>query len=926
MQDLGSGPPTANKLFQLKMVGPQIRTAKCKRLNVCHVNVRSLLAPTRLLDLEILSATHDIDILCLSETWLSPSYAKNGSSLLDLPGFQPPVRCDRTQRRGGGVAIYVRRGLPITCMPINSQLEAVCLKIHINQRKFIYVVSLYRPPKGPLSSSDFVHCLQSSLDSLPKSSTTPICLVGDFNAKHSTWWDGQVTDEPGDLLFQFSMTNGFAQVVGEATRIPATSAPAQLDLMFINHVSLVESCTVLPQLSDHCPTLLHLRLASRYERPYKYSRFDFQRADLLGLNEYLRDSDWSSVTSSDSVESALSNWYDLFFSAVHEFVPSCTITVRPRNKPWFSSFLHHLRRLKERLYRRSKLLNKDHRLSVLFRKVRNWYVSELRFAENNYFLDLSRTLSRRELLQSPHHWWKTAKRACGLSTSDVIPTLFANGETSISATERANCLNSAFAAQCSAPAAQTPSVHPKQLSSQSFTFAEIPLLDVFKQLSSLNVWKSPGLDGICHRLLKSCAATVAAPLCFIFNLSLQQGRFPTSWKQAVVQPVHKQGKERSNPVSYRPIALLSSLAKVFERLVHAQLLTHCLTNNIIPDEQFGFLPKRSTSWQLLSIVDDWERALDERKTIHACFLDVAKAFDRVDHGLLLHKLASIGVTGNESLWFESYLLNRSICTAVDGVRSSFKPISSGVPQGSVLGPFLFIIYFRDLPSALSIKSVLFADDTMMYDVSCTAVQSSSPCCSLQKNLSFVSTWANTWSTKFNAGKSSHLLVSRKKNYHPDSLSLDASNIPMKSTVLHLGVTLSGNLSWSSHVLNKIKQVNYKLFLIKRLARRTGSSYMASRLYVGLVRPVIEYASVVWGSSCSKRDSDALERLQLSVARCVLQAQIGFCNSRCMPKNTLLATLNWPTLAWRRRRCQLLTLWLLLHGEGPRTSFSSVKSS
>ena len=161
---------------------------------------------------------------------------------------------------------------------------------------------------------------------------------------------------------------------------------------------------------------------------------------------------------------------------------------------------------------------------------------------------------------------------------------------------------------------------------------------------------------------------ICAPLCHIFNMSLTSATFPALWKLGVIQSVFKNNGKSSVPQSYRPIALLSCVSKVFESFVREQLLQFCLDSGAIPDEQFGFLPMRSTVWQLLAVLEEWEQALDEGRCVHAAFLDVSKAFDRVDHGLLLYKLRSIGIHGKRLEWFEDYLRGRRICTTVDGVK------------------------------------------------------------------------------------------------------------------------------------------------------------------------------------------------------------------------------------------------------------------
>ena len=440
---------------------------------------------------------------------------------------------------------------------------------------------------------------------------------------------------------------------------------------------------------------------------------------------------------------------------------------------------------------------------------------------------------------------------------------------------------------------------------------------VRKCLSTLNVRKASGLDGISQRLLKDCASGLAESVCHIFNLSLCKGVFPRLWKLAVIQPVPKQEGERSNPKCYRPIALLSCMAKQLEACVRKQLLEFCLDNGLIPDEQFGFLSKRSTVWQLLSVMDDWLQALDTGHCVHAGFLDVAKAFDRVDHGLLLLKLSTLGIRGVALSWFESYLRGRLIRTRVDGVLSDVRLISSGVPQGSVLGPLLFVLYFSDLPLAVRASCSLYADDTLVFDSTCSGDGSSS-CCELRRDLVSVGTWARAWNTTFNASKSNAMLVhARNVASQTSDVELDSAVIPGVRVVCHLGVMLTESLGWSHHISFLLRRVSPSVGLLRHLAYRVGSALLVKRLYVGLVRQVLEYASPVW-DSCTKSETLSLERLQLSVARAVLRVRRS-----SMSNSKVLEAVGWPTLAWRRRRFKLLLLWRLIHGEGPPSLAASL---
>ena len=274
--------------------------------------------------------------------------------------------------------------------------------------------------------------------------------------------------------------------------------------------------------------------------------------------------------------------------------------------------------------------------------------------------------------------------------------------------------------------------------------------------------------------------------------------------------------------------------------------------------------------------------------------------------------AVIGVKSTELDWFSSYLENRKITTRIDDIRSNESGISSGVPQGSVLGPLLFILYMSDLPGVISGSSALFADDTLAYD-RCTPNPQLSTCCRLQEDLRNIQQWAVEWSTSFNAGKSAVIRFCGKKRAERSSLQplqLGNAEIPIHEATKHLGVTLTKSLNWSKHIDYILHRVNHKVYILKRLAYKCPNQHFVCRLFVCLVRPILEYAGPVW-DSCSKADCIRLERVQVSVARSILRM-----DRHVVSNADVLETIGWPTLAWRRRRCKLLFFWKLLHGHGP----------
>ena len=444
---------------------------------------------------------------------------------------------------------------------------------------------------------------------------------------------------------------------------------------------------------------------------------------------------------------------------------------------------------------------------------------------------------------------------------------------------------------------------------------------MYVALQKLNRWKASGVDGITNHLLKLCAKHIDVPLAHVFNLSLRSGRFPATWKQARVQPVFKQKGDRSSPRSYRPIALLCSVSKVFETLVKDQVLSFCLANRVLPDSQFGFLPGRSTVWQLLSVLDDWHAARERGTSVHAAFLDLAKAFDRVDHQILIKKLASSGLSSTCVDWFKSYLTGRTIVTTVDHVDSSPLCISSGVPQGSVLGPILFIIYMADLPVAVKQNTcALFADDTLVYSTCCKPSQH--PCCNLQEDIDAVQTRSSDWNATFNSAKSQQMVVGRHGCETGENLVLGGDKLQQVCTVSHLGLTLASTLKWSDHLSGILKRAAPKAAALKKLGYRARVSVdTMSLLYKTLLRPRLEYASIAW-DNCSAADSRRLERLQLSVARAVMHQR----RHPSMSKSQLLKQLGWPTLAWRRRRAKLIYFWKLVNNQGPPCLSSRIPKS
>ena len=366
--------------------------------------------------------------------------------------------------------------------------------------------------------------------------------------------------------------------------------------------------SVLPSLSYHCAVITSLSLwKPPPPKPYTTQVFVYSKAKLVELQNSLSSVDWSTVLSAESLDGITSSWTEVFLSECRKFIPVDTLHINPRSKPWYSRYLKYVASCRDRLFKRSRKRSASPLVTEAYRKVCNLFVAGLRAAKKRYFNSLGRTLLSPAL--NPQRWWKLAKKACGWSLPRRIPALTVDNNLVTSNCEQAVVFNNRFKQQCSTfPPATLPKLAAPSFSGL-FKFRLVTPLEVFNSLVCLPGGKSCGQDEITNELLKLAAPSIADSLSSLFNSSLLAGEFPDAWKTAFIMPILKEGKNPTEATSYRPVALLSCLSKVLERLVHEQLLTFCLENQVIPQEQFGFLKGRSAEWQLLSVLEDWYATL-----------------------------------------------------------------------------------------------------------------------------------------------------------------------------------------------------------------------------------------------------------------------------------------------------------------------------
>ena len=345
---------------------------------------------------------------------------------------------------------------------------------------------------------------------------------------------------------------------------------------------------------------------------------------------------------------------------------------------------------------------------------------------------------------SQKSYWKIFNKVLNKCKSPKIPPLLVDNKYLINAKLKADEFIKFFSNQCK-PLQNTSALPPlsylTNVRLDSIPFSED---DVCLLIRNIDKNKASGPDGLSARM---CDDSIVLPLTLIFRNILSSGVYPDAWKQANITPIHKKGSKQAVS-NYRPISLLPICGKIFERVVFKYLYNYFLSNNLITKKQSGFRPGDSTINQLLNLVDDIHKSFDHRKSyeVRAVFLDIAKAFDKVWHKGLIFKLQQNGISGSLLSLMENYLSNRKQRVVLNGSESNFYPIEAGVPQGSVLGPLLFLIYINDLEKNIKSEVKFFADDTMLFSIVHNPLISAFD---LNHDLQMISNWAYQWKMSFN---------------------------------------------------------------------------------------------------------------------------------------------------------------------------------
>ena len=439
------------------------------------------------------------------------------------------------------------------------------------------------------------------------------------------------------------------------------------------------------------------------------------------------------------------------------------------------------------------------------------------------------------------------------------------------------------------------------------------------KLEKLNIHKASGPDGIHPHVLQRTAKAMSIPLTHLYQQSLDTGEVPDDWRTANVTPIHKKG-DRTEPSNYRPVSLTSQVCKVLETFIRDEIVEHLTVNKLLSEAQHGFRKGRSCLTNILETLELWTEILDEGNCIDVAYLDFRKAFDLVSHKLLIHKMEKYGIEGQILKWVRNWLQDRTQKVVIRGTSSESFKVTSGVPQGSVLGPILFLIYINDLPAEVISPISLFADDSKVFTRIVTKTErlkitDSNGSEVLQEDLDKIQEWAKKWKMEFNVDKCKIMHIGRK---NPKSeYSMNGTKLTETKEEKDLGVTIDCRLEFDRHIKNIVAKANRTLGMI-RISFTCMDKNMFLDLYKGLVRPLLEYCVQAW-SPYKKKYIELIEGVQRRATRLVPELRRWFYDKklklwRRMTYEERLVELKLTKLVDRRIRGDMIETYKIITGK------------
>ena len=863
----------------------------------------------------------DYDIRFVSETWF------NDQSVVTIDGYDC-FRRDRKDKKGGGVCIYTRISDSLSFRETNydqlnsSSIEQVWCVVDTGMES-ILLGCIYRPKiikdnKGVVGSlwehkirdGEIDKSIKCAKGLIKKGIFQGMILAGDFNYGELSW---NLHLEP-EILLEAESSNNFLDTLNDCFltqnvffktfQQEYSRLTNLLDLIITEskeRVYELKPGRVLGgkehgHLSMSWKYVIKNECANSFGDNYRRTKFNFKKGNYVGMGEFFDGIRWLEILENKNVVDCYKIFSKKFDLACELFVPKINLDKKRKTKPpWLSKELRSLMRVKSNLWH-AFVANgrKSEELYDKYKVLNKLVKSELSASISKFELDLARNCAKnpKKLFNYINNKQKVKESIRSLNSSEGITTS--------NKSEMTEILNDQFESVFSVDDGTDPAFD-ERTEQVCDVIGLIKREDIKTRLNKLDCNKAPGRDKVSQFVLKNCSEQLSVVLEIIFGRSLLEGEIPDEWREANITPLFKKGS-KLNASNYRPVSLTSVCCKLMEGIMRDRIMSHLVKHKLISPSQHGFVHKKSCVTNLLECHHVVSGLLNNGKSVDVLYTDFEKAFDKVSHKKLITKLYGYGIRGTILVWIESFLRNRRQRVVMGEFESGWRDILSGVPQGSVLGPLLFVVYINDLPDGLENMFKMYADDSkVISEVDGFLLDSN-----LQRDINKIKDWCDKWSMCLNSSKCKVMHFGKKnpeKDYYighgPERVLLGKTE-----NEKDLGVLIDNSGKSSRQVQAAVSKANSALGRM-RATFQFFNIELFKILYPTFVRPHLEFGSSAW-NSMSKADTKKLEGIQKRATKMVIEL-------RAMEYEERLEVLGLTTLETRRKRGDLIQIFKIFRG-------------
>ena len=831
----------------------------------------------------VLFAEEKVDIVCFTEHWLS----EGEYELIKLDGFTCGSIFVRSVQKNGGCIIYynnkwsgfVEKVSWMSDYAEESCFEVCAVRFNLGD-KIIKIFCIYRSPISNVD--DFFLQLDQLLFKVSMDSNTKVIICGDINI------DWGSNDNHRAMLEDLFVSYGIINLINEPTRITPISSSC-IDYMCTNFDLAQVECRVMHNgLSDHSALKLVIQSNFTTYNDVQYIR-SYSENNFNTFLRHLESEDWITIYDQGNVNEAYKNFIDIIKYYMDLSFPLIKVNNNKNNtKPWLTPGLKISSRTLKELFKK-KNESKSHFDSVYYKRYKKTYKKTIGLAKRKYFDNLYINSDNKskvvwKIINTNVNNKKQTRNKKIIKLNTELGVLRENREI-------ATYFNNYFVNLSNhidfSPVNNGANEFKTKIHDSTMFLDNASEEDVSKVILSLKNSTSSGIDSISSRIFKNGITFLLKPITYLINLSLSDTIFPSVLKTAKVVPVHKKG-DTKEPGNYRPVSVLPTLAKVLERVVYDKIICFIERYKILSNFQHGFLKGRSTQSGVLQFLRCLYEHLDNRDKCVGVFMDLSKAFDLVDHAILLSKVYNYGFRGKIYDWLSSYLCDRSQIVEVNGNHSELLPVKCGVPQGSVLGPLLFLLFVNDLPDIVICGQLtMYADDTsyLCFNSEVSLVQAQT-----QSMIDTFVRWFNQNKLCLNESKTVFMNFTPRFTVYDSSMliRIKSRSLQQVQNTKFLGVYLENSLGWSMHVSDLCSRLSSVAFAVYRLAQVCSQNVLISYYYAQFYSRV-KYGVLFWGcsSQCLR-----LFRLQKRIIRIIENVDS---RTHCRPLFKKLGILTIPSI-------------------------------